>query len=376
MLLGLEDSFILGASHTGHKRAHRSRRGLPPHPSPPGREQSPIEHEHPHIDFDTVAHAAERIRSGGVVAFPTETVYGLGADALNPEAVARVFRLKGRPSTNPLIVHVSGPSMALGVVSQWTPQADALAREFWPGPLTLVLPRGDTVPEIVTAGSPGVAVRAPNHPLAIALLMSAGRPLVGPSANLSGRVSPTTASHVREAFDESDVMVLDGGACPVGIESTVLSIMEGPPRILRPGVIGPDAIAAVLGEPVLEGAKGDGPALSPGMLAVHYAPHTPATVADPDDVQDLLDDADEDADQCVVLSHRLAIEVGEPHELIRMPAGAAEYAGALYAALRAADDRAADRIIVDRPPTTSEDPAEAWVWRAIADRLRRACARG
>lgn len=314
-----------------------------------------------------------------MVAFPTETVYGLGADALNEDAVARVFRLKGRPATNPLIVHVSGPEMARALVARgaWTDDADRLARALWPGPLTLVLPASAHVPRTVRAGGCTVAVRAPNHPMAMALLMLFGGPLVGPSANLSGRVSPTRASHVREAFDDDDVMTLDGGACAVGIESTVLSLADGRPTILRPGVIGPEAIAEVLGREVRvrDGGAvepGAGAMPSPGLLPVHYAPHTPTTVVDAPDLDDLLEDANEDARHVVVLSHGLACDVRPPHELIRMPATAPEYAAALYDALRLADDRAADLIIVSRPPTSAESMGDAAIWRAVADRLSRA----
>ena len=170
-----------------------------------------------------IKEAASRLRDGGVVAFPTETVYGLGADAFSDAAVSRVFALKGRPSRNPLIVHVSGPLMAKRVTATWPVEAQRLADAFWPGPLSIVLPKRPEVPDIVTGGmgSASVAVRCPDHPTALALLYEFGSPLVGPSANLSGSISPTTAAHVRAAFSEQDVLVLDGGPCATGIESTV-----------------------------------------------------------------------------------------------------------------------------------------------------------
>ena len=174
-----------------------------------------------------IAAAAQRLREGRLVAFPTETVYGLGADALSEPAVARVFAAKGRPSHNPLIVHVSSIEMAQRVVKEWTREADALARAFWPGPLTLVLEKAACVPGSVTGNGPNVAVRWPRHPVAAALIESFGGPIVGPSANPSGFVSPTTAWHVHQAFAGMDVLVLDGGPCEVGIESTVVSLVGG-----------------------------------------------------------------------------------------------------------------------------------------------------
>lgn len=349
---------------------------------PPPTQQCPIDDARSQLgDIQALHTAVDRLRAGGVVAFPTETVYGLGADALNEAAVERVFKLKGRPPTNPLIVHVSGPEMARTLVAEgaWSGDADRLARALWPGPLTLVLPRASCVPRAVTAGGDTVALRAPNHPMAMALLMLFGGPLVGPSANLSGRVSPTRAAHVREAFDEDEVMTLDGGPCAVGIESTVLSLAGVQPLILRPGVVGPEAIAEVLGREVRVRDRAPvepGAMPSPGLLAVHYAPHTPTSVADAADIDDLLEDATEDARHVVVLSHSLACEVTPPHDLIQMPATPGEYAAALYDALRLADDRAADQIIVSKPPTTAESASDAAVWRAVADRLARASSAG
>lgn len=312
--------------------------------------------------------AARILREGGVVAFPTETVYGLGADAFNERAVARVYELKGRPKRNPLIVHVSGPEMARRVVSTWTDDAEALAREFWPGPLSIILPKSPALPEIVTAGGPSVAVRCPFHPTALALLFEFESPLVGPSANLSGQVSPTTAQHVRQAFPEDDVFVLEGGACTGGIESTVLSLADPKhPVILRPGLVGPEEIARVLRRSVTlasPASQGDGALPSPGLMDRHYAPRTPARVFDAADWPRVVEQAPGPA---VVVTHRLR-DVHPPHRLICMPIDAHEYAAALYAALREADAQDAAVILVERPPT------EGAVWHAIADRLRRATA--
>ncbi len=240
---------------------------------------------------DQISRAAARLRAGGVVAFPTETVYGLGADALREEAVARVFALKGRPPTNPLIVHVLDEAMARSVCSRWPAGAARLARAHWPGPLTIVVPRAEHVPRVVTSGGETVAVRCPDHPVALALLEAFGGALVGPSANRSGMVSPTTADHVRESFGEDDALTLDGGACRVGIESTVVSLAGARPVVLRPGAISPEMLALALGEDVVAGALREpgaradpgAPLASPGMLPSHYAPRAPALLATRDD---------------------------------------------------------------------------------------------
>jgi L-threonylcarbamoyladenylate synthase len=309
--------------------------------------------------------AAEHLRKGGVVAFPTETVYGLGADAFNEKAIARVYQLKGRPARNPLIVHVSGPEMARRAVAVWPDEADALAREFWPGPLSIILPRSARLPPSVTAGGPGVAVRCPLHPTALALLFEFAGPLVGPSANLSGQVSPTTAGHVREAFGNTDVLILEGGRCTGGIESTVLSLLDvAHPRVLRPGLIGPEEIARILGRSVASGPpsrEGAGAPLdSPGLLGRHYAPRTPARLFGASEWPAVLGE-----EPVVVITHRLR-DVPSPHHLITLPHTPEEYAAGLYAAIREADARGAGRILIERPPVAGT------VWHAIADRLRRA----
>ena len=320
---------------------------------------------------EEIARAVARLRSGGVVAFPTETVYGLGADVFNGDAVGRVFALKGRPATNPCIVHVSGEGMARRVAAAgaWTPEAGALADRFWPGPLTIVVPKAAEVPAIVTAGAETVAVRCPDHHATLALIEGLGSPIVGPSANPSGRVSPTTAEHVRASFpSEEDVLVLDGGPCRAGVESTVLALSPAA-RVLRSGPVSAAEIAEVIGRPVAEAigvsvAPG-APAESPGLQPIHYAPRVPAVLFDEGDWPAVLRAAAGEGRRVAVISQRLRT-MPDPHALILMPDDAREYAAKLYAALREADELDAALIAVERP--SIEGPLSA----AVADRLLRA----
>jgi len=334
--------------------------------------------------------AAALLRAGHVVAFPTETVYGLGADALNPAAVSRVFQLKGRPSRNPLIVHVADEVMARTLAAVWPEEAVQLARRFWPGPLSIVLPKRPEVPDVVTggAGSRTVAIRCPDHPVALALLHECATPLVGPSANLSGQVSPTTAAHVLASFP-TGVVVLDGGACSKGIESTVISLAEGEsPRILRLGVITPDMIQLALGRPVIapgvagvagvaggageEGGEGGardddpdaplGPLPSPGLLSRHYAPKAPASLLTRAEIEASLL---AEPDPVVVLSFS-GIAVSPPHRAVLLPREPHAFAARLYAAMHEADDTHPSHILIERPTGAGA------VWAAILDRLRRA----
>jgi L-threonylcarbamoyladenylate synthase len=222
-------------------------------------------------DAEGIAEAADILRRGGLAAFPTETVYGLAGDATSDAAAARIYAAKGRPSYNPLIAHVGNLEAALkqGIFSE---EALRLAKAFWPGPLTLVVPLAPsaTICPAARAGQPTVALRVPVHPVARALISAAGRPLAAPSANRSGRVSPVTAAHVAEDLGDAIDLILDGGPCPVGVESTVVACVEGAPRLLRPGGITRDSIEAVLGRRLA--GPGGGPLASPGMLASHYAP--------------------------------------------------------------------------------------------------------
>ena len=326
-----------------------------------------------------IERAAARIGAGGLVAFPTETVYGLGADAANPDAIGRVFALKGRPTTNPLIMHVTDESMARGCVERWPDTAGLLAGAFWPGPLTLVLPRGDRVPDVVTGGGETVAIRSPDHEVAIALIEAFGGPIVGPSANPSGYVSPTQAEHVRSHFGEEDVLVLDGGPCRAGIESTVVDLAsDGRPRVLRRGVIGSGEIAAVLGIPVGDdnrdslmaaGRAASGPPASPGLMGPHYQPRARVLVyRDLGALSALLSGV---SGHALVLSPPgLSVGAPPPHIVFPMPALPEDYASEFYAALREGDACGASVVLVGEP-LSGPSP----VWLAVRDRLDRASMR-
>lgn len=319
-----------------------------------------------------VQRAVELLRGGGLVGFPTETVYGLGADALNEEAVRKVFELKGRPARNPLIVHVSGPAMAKRLSGEWPEAAAQLAGAFWPGPLSIVVPRGPSVPDVVTAGGGTLALRCPRHFVALSLLRRLARPLVGPSANPSGRVSPTRAEHVRESFP--GLYVLDGGACSAGIESTVVKLDQDGAAILRPGIVTPGEIEAVVGRVRFAEREAPGAALeSPGRLESHYAPRAPAVLAQAGDVERLA----REAGGAVVV---LALSEFAPisgARVVRMPRGPREYAAVIYAALRDADASTPARIIIELPSTlkgvgATNEAGDDALWGAILDRLTRA----
>ena len=232
---------------------------------------------------EAIAQAAELVRRGGLVAFPTETVYGLGANALDEKAVAGIFAAKRRPADDPIIVHLASAEELNRVVASVPPAAKELARRFWPGPLTLVLPKKPVVPDLVTAGLPTVAARVPDHPVALALIREAGVPIAAPSANLFGRPSPTTAEHVLEDLAGRVEIILDAGPTPIGVESTVLDLTRPVPTILRPGGLPREALEEALGEVRVEDKPVRGPAPSPGMLDRHYAPRAPLTLVMGDD---------------------------------------------------------------------------------------------
>ena len=298
--------------------------------------------------------AAEELRRGGLVAFPTETVYGLGALATDAAALARVFAAKGRPTTDPLIVHVPDATAASGVVVGWDDRAAALAARFWPGPLTLVLGRSDRVDAAVGGGRATVAVRVPAHPVALELLRAVDGPVAAPSANRFGGVSPTTAAHVVAEHLTGVAMVLDGGACPLGVESTVLDLTGGRPTVLRHGGVTVEDLATVLGDvdaPDRAHVPEDRPAASPGQFLRHYAPSTPLVLVEGRraTVQDLLG--------------RLADVPGGAAE-VALPEAPDDAARGLYAALREADGTAGVLVVA------AVDPSG--IGRAVNDRLFRA----
>lgn len=310
-----------------------------------------------------IAAAARCLNTGGLVALPTETVYGLGADALNPRAVARIFEVKQRPFFDPLIVHVADLDAVRALVTHVPPAAVELARRFWPGPLTLVLPKELIVPDLVTAGLPTVAIRIPAHPVAQELLRASGCPIAAPSANLFGRISPTTAEHVREQLGSLVDIILDGGPCQVGVESTVLSLVDSPPVLLRHGGVPLEDLAAVVGpvaHPMINAESGPQPA--PGMLMQHYAPRTPLTIVS--EWRDIA--ADPTAGVLAFQSFNRAREFGEVE--ILSPTGDREEAAAnLFAAMRRLDAAGLRIILAERAP-------DAGLGRAINDRLQRAAA--
>lgn len=303
-----------------------------------------------------IEHAATLLRGGKLVAFPTETVYGLGANALDVAAVARIFEAKGRPSTSPIIVHVSNMEMVREVVAEWPATAQLLTQKFWPGPLTLVLQKQAAVPALVTAGLDTVGVRMPSHPVALALIEAAQLPIAAPSANRFTRLSPTTAEHVRQGLGDCVDCILDGGSCAVGIESTVLSLAEGVAILLRPGGVSRQQIEEVIG-PVAVRTKTPGEAHpSPGMHPRHYSPRTKLLLVRDGEVP--LEGAG-----AFLQLHRPPKR--EVREIVVMPLDAAEYAARLYRTLHDLDSRGYDWIAVDAPDETPE-------WEAIWDRLKRA----
>lgn len=320
----------------------------------------------PRVELPTrqaLAEAADRLRRGGIVAFPTETVYGLGADTFNEEAIRRVYATKGRPFNNPLIAHVRDATQAQRLVETWNRRCAALARQFWPGPLTLVVPKSSQVPAAATADYPTIAVRCPAHEVARELLAAFGGPISAPSANRSGHVSPTRAQHVASDFATcDDLLILDGGPCEVGIESTVLDLSSETPRILRTGSITRESIEDAIGERVEGGTMPDAQRASPGTAASHYAPRTAAELVSRDELAARLA---ENAESCAVLV-RGSFTTSPPHRVFIMPTDAAEYAHALYATLREADSLGASRILIERAPDDDER------WAAVRDRLRRA----
>jgi len=326
-----------------------------------------------------LAAAAEKLANGQLVAIPTETVYGLAADAMDPDAVAQIFHVKGRPATNPLIVHVADESMARTLASEWPDIAQKAAAAFWPGPLTLVVPKADAVPDIVTAGGRTVALRCPSLKATHHLIKLSQCPLAAPSANRSEAVSPTTAQHVLEGLGNRIGMILDNGPCEHGLESTVLDCTVDPPKVLRPGPISSEQLAEALGTNMCssestpagagQGSAADTVLRSPGTQQRHYAPRTQLTLSEdapaviPQLIQDghrvgwLCNFPEDNAVQTLATSPEVLV--------IPMPDDPTAYARSLYATLHALDQRGLDRLIVDAVPSGPE-------WAAVRDRLNRA----
>lgn len=296
---------------------------------------------------DEIQKAAEILRAGGLVVFPTETVYGLGANALDPAAVRKIYELKGRPPASPLIVHVSSVEQAREFAAEWPEAADKLAREYWPGPLTLVVAKKSTIPDEVTAGLSTVGLRVPRHPVALELLRTAGIPIAAPSANRFTQLSPTTAQHVREAFGEETPFLLDGGPCKVGLESTVIAMTQDGLEVLRPGM-------AFVEDAVVRGEGGDGAHRSPGQHKKHYSPRTRVLLVSNGHLPREGRGA-----------YLWIAQEGTAAQVIRMPAQADAYAAALYGRLHELDREGLDWIAVEFPPETPE-------WAAVRDRLTRA----
>ena len=320
-----------------------------------------------------VLRAAELLRAGEVVALPTETVYGLAANALDETAVAKIFQIKGRPANNPIIVHVAGIEMAKRCVAKWPEIADNLSKSFWPGPLTLVLPRAKIIPDVVTAGGETAGVRWPSHPFIQAVIRECGFPLAAPSANLSNQISPTNAEHVRAQLGGKIQLIVDGGQSQVGIESTVLDLTVSPPGILRPGMIHAESLAAVCGEiqnPESRIQNPESAFRSPGLLQKHYSPKAKLIVLNWRDEADLrfqLSTFNLQLSTCFIIAHT-KIPSGENFAGVSvMPHDAEAFARALYAELHRCDAAGAEWIIVEAPPDLPE-------WSGIADRLRRAAA--
>jgi len=310
------------------------------------------------VEPQQIREAAEMLRQGNLVAFPTETVYGLGANALDFLAVARIFWAKGRPRTSPLIVHVSSIEMARSLATTWPEQAQVLAERFWPGPLTLVVGKKPIIPDVVTAGLPTVGLRIPSHPVALALLQEAGIPVAAPSANRFTQLSPTTAEHVRRGLGRRVGYVLDGGPCQVGIESTVIGLTGEKPVLLRPGGISRSDIEDLIGPIALGGAVAQGAHPSPGLHPQHYSPQTPLIL--------VTGGAVPESGKGVYL--QLQSAPTHPATVVAMPDDAQEYATRLYSTLHEADEGGYDWIAVENPPEKPE-------WEGVLDRLRRASAR-
>jgi len=301
---------------------------------------------------ENIRRAAEILRMGGLIIMPTETVYGVAADMTNPEAVKKVYEVKGRPRENPLIVHIASHDQIPSLVSHWSADAESLAKRFWPGPLTLVVGKSALVPPEVTADLDTVAIRMPNHPVARMLLQTAGVPIVAPSANRFMQLSATRADHIDPELADKVDLILDGGPCQVGLESTVVNCSQEPPIILRPGGVTRAEIQAAIGMP-LGALPPGGPKRSPGMYPRHYAPKAPVILVE------LLEPG----------QAGLTFEESSGDDQIRMPLDPIAYGATLYDALHTLDQTEPEAIFVELPPETPD-------WEAVLDRLKRAAGGG
>ena len=327
-----------------------------------------------------VKRATELLRAGELVALPTETVYGLAANAFDEKAVAKIFTAKNRPAQNPIIVHIANLEMAQRCVSTWPVMAEKLANAFWPGPLTLVLPRSNKIPDLVTAGGQTVGVRWPSHPFIQAVIRACDFPLAAPSANPSNQISPTNATHVKKTLGDKISLIIDGGQSQVGIESTVIDLTAQPPRLLRPGMIHAESLLAVTGELTLGFGDSEEVLRSPGLLKKHYSPKAKLVILSWSDEADLesqlsnfifenskLKTRNLTLSNIHVIAHT-HIPLNEKFGCVSViPHDSEAFARALYAELHQCDEAGAGMIVVEDLPNTGP-------WRAVRDRLQRAAA--
>ncbi|MGR8951455.1 MAG: L-threonylcarbamoyladenylate synthase [Gammaproteobacteria bacterium] len=311
--------------------------------------------------------AVQLLRQGRLVAFPTETVYGLGADASNAAAVSRIFAAKGRPADHPLIVHLADADCLTDWAEAVPDTARRLAERYWPGPLAMILRKKRHVPDVVTGGQPTVGLRVPGHPVALRLLEKFGGGIAAPSANRFCRISPTTARHVEEELGDAVDLILDGGPCEVGVESTIIDLSGDRPRLLRPGRITRQEIEEFLGVALLLPAQADEQLdiRAPGLLEVHYAPTTRALRCDAEDLERVVGHLIDQGQRIGLIACQRPIHPSGLVRLLQMPETAHDYAQALYAALREMDNLRLDTIVVEQPP-------ESDAWQAVNDRLRKA----
>jgi len=323
---------------------------------------------------EQIERAVKILKGGGLVAFPTETVYGLGADATQPAAVRKIFAAKGRPAGNPLIVHVADIATAQKFAGAWPESAAILSRNLWPGPLSLIVTKSAAIASEVAAGGNTVALRVPDHPIALKLLAAFGGAVAAPSANRSTRVSPTTAAHVQQELGDSVDLILDGGACRVGIESTVLDLSAEKPRLLRPGAVSRETIERLIGPVEVFSGSVDSKAMaaSPGLQAVHYSPHTPAIWFDPADHDAVTVMFGELRAGKAAVIYRRGLPLGTRLQQLAhgeaagaMPDDPEDYAQQLYATLRKLDARNFSQLWIELPPDAPQ-------WLAIRDRILRA----